>query len=69
MNAFVNKYKYILVFILKYILKIFSPILCLLFFFRAKPAAYGSSQARGQIGAIAAGLNHSHSNLGLELHL
>ena len=25
--------------------------------------AYGSSQAKGQIGATAAGLHHSHSNL------
>ena len=31
-------------------------------FFRAAPMAYGSSQARGQIGATAAGLYHSHSN-------
>ena len=29
--------------------------------FRAAVAAYGSSQARGQIGAIAASLHHSHS--------
>ena len=28
----------------------------------AAPAAYGSSQARSQIGATAAGLYHSHSN-------
>ena len=40
---------------------------CFLFFlFRAKPTAYGSSQARGQIGAAAAGLHHSHSNAGSE---
>ena len=26
------------------------------------PAAYGSSQARGLIGAVAASLRHSHSN-------
>ena len=26
------------------------------------PLAYGSSQARGQIGAVAAGLHHNHSN-------
>ena len=32
------------------------------FFFRAAPAAYGGSQARGPIGTIAAGLHHSHSN-------
>ena len=34
--------------------------------FRAAPAVYGNSQARGRIGAIAAGLHHSHSNLGYE---
>ena len=31
---------------------------------RAAPMAYGSSQARGWIGAIAASLHHSHSNAG-----
>ena len=36
----------------------------LFFLFRATPAAYGSSQARGQIGADASGLWHSHSNMG-----
>ena len=30
--------------------------------FRAAPAAYGVSQARGLFGAAAAGLHHSHSN-------
>ena len=35
----------------------------------ATPEAYGGSQARGQIGAAAAGLRHSHSNAGSELHL
>ena len=37
---------------------------CFYFFgcFRAAPAAYGSSQARGPVGATAAGLYHSHSN-------
>ena len=34
-------------------------------FFRAAGAAYGSSQARGQIRATAAGLHHSHNNAGL----
>ena len=40
--------------------------LFLLFFllFRAASAAYGSSQARGPIGAAAAGLYQSHSNAG-----
>ena len=36
-------------------------LLCLL---KAAPVAYGSSQARGRIGAAAAGLYHSHSNVG-----
>ena len=30
----------------------------------ATPVAYGGSQARGQIRAVAAGLHHSHSNTG-----
>ena len=41
-----------------------SLLLSFLFFFffclfRAAPAAYGGSQARGQIGAVAASLHHS----------
>ena len=39
------------------------------FFFRATPTAYEVSQARGQIGAAAAGLHHSHNNAGSEPHL
>ena len=40
------------------------------FFFKmAIPVAYRSSQARGQIGAVAVGLYHSHSNTGSEPHL
>ena len=35
-------------------------------FSRAAPAAYGGSQARGQIRAVATGLDHSHSNSGSE---
>jgi len=35
----------------------------------AAPAAYGGSQARGQIGAVATGLRQSHSNAGSEPHL
>ena len=37
--------------------------------FMATLAAYGGSQARGQIGAVAAGLHHSHTNVRSELHL
>ena len=32
----------------------------------AAPAAYGGSQARGRIGAVATGLHQSHSNAGSE---
>ena len=32
-----------------------------LYLFRAAPTAYGGFQARGQIGAVASGLRHSHS--------
>ena len=35
----------------------------------AAPAAYGGSQARGRIGAVATGLRQSHSNVGSELRL
>ena len=47
--------------------------ICFLFFrfflFRAVPAAYGSSQARGQIGATTASLHHSDRNAGSQPHL
>ena len=35
----------------------------------AAPAAYGGSQARGLIGAVATGLRQSHSNTGSEPRL
>ena len=44
-------------------------VFCFVSLFRATPAAYGSSQARGQIGAAADGLHHSHSNVGSQQHL
>ena len=37
--------------------------------FRAAPAVYGGSQARSLIGAVAAGLHHSHSSARSELCL
>ena len=37
--------------------------------FKASPGAYGSSQARGPIRAAAAGLHHSHSDMGSQLRL
>ena len=45
---------------------IFYFLFCLFAFSRAAPTAYGGSQARGLLGAVAAGLHHSHSNLGSE---
>ena len=44
-------------------------VLFFLFPFMATPAAYGSSQARGPIGAAASGLCHSQSNTRCELYL
>ena len=40
---------------------LFCFVFCL---FRPMPSAYGGSQARGPIGAVATGLAHSHSNVG-----
>ena len=37
--------------------------------FRAAPAVYGGSQARGLTGAAATHLHHSHSNVGSKPHL
>jgi len=46
-----------------------SFIFCLFAFSKATPAAYGGSQARGLIRAVATHLHHSHSNTGSEPHL
>ena len=45
------------------------PFFCLFAFSRATPVAYGGSRARSLIGAVAAGLLHSHSNARSEPHL
>ena len=50
---------------IKYYLFIYLFIFC----FLGPHAAYGGSQARGQIGSVAASLHHSHSNVGSKLHL
>ena len=39
-------------------------LFCLFAISRAAPMAYGGSQARGLIRAVATGLHHSHSNTG-----
>jgi len=45
---------------------VFFLFVCFVFllFLWATPAAYGGSQARGRIGAVATGLHQSHSNAG-----
>ena len=48
---------------------LFSSLLFSSYLFRATPVAYGGSQPRGLIGAVAAGLSHSHSNAWSEPHL
>ena len=59
-----KKKKFLYVYIVNYL------YICFFFFsfflFGATPTAYGSSQAKGWIGATAAGLHHSHSNAGTE---
>ena len=58
---------YFILFLFIYLLTyLFIYLFC---FFMAAPAAHGSSQARGRIGATAAGLHHSHYNSGSELCL
>ena len=47
----------------------FSFVFCLFAISRATPVAYGGSQARCLIRAVAAGLRQSHSNAGSETHL
>ena len=41
---------------------------CLFAISWAAPAAYGGSQARGRIGAVATSQRHSHSNTGSLTH-
>ena len=45
---------------------VFLFVFCLFAFSGAAPAAYGGSQARGLIGAVATGLRQSHSYAGSE---
>ena len=50
-------------------MNIVQAILFFSFPFMAALVAYGSSQARGRIGAATAGLHHSHSKAEFEPHL
>ena len=49
--------------------KIFFSFFCLFAFSRAVPMAYGGSQARCLIGAVATSLRQSHSNVGFKPRL
>ena len=55
-----KNYLHLEVYIILFYFKIF--IIIIFCFFRAALVTYGSSQARGQFGALAASLRHSHSN-------
>ena len=48
---------------------LFIYLFSLFAFSRATPVAYGDSQAKGRIGAVATSLRQSHSNVRSELHL
>ena len=58
-----------------FFLKVYSSRLFILFYFilfyyfRATPTVYGSSQARGPIGAVVASLHHNHNDKGSEPNL
>ena len=51
------------------VLRVCSFYLFIFVFFRATSTAYGGSQVRGLIRALAAGLYHSESSVGSKLHL
>ena len=55
--------------LLYFIIIIIIITICLFAISWAAPAAYGGSQARGLIGAVATGLRQSHSNAGSEPRL
>ena len=54
---------------LSFFLSFFFFFFVLLPFLGLLPVAYGGSQARGRIRAVATRLHHSNSNVGSELHL
>ena len=51
------------------LLRRIMPSIFFFFLFRATPIAHVSFQARGGIGAAAAGPHHHHSNVASEVHL
>ena len=66
-HTYIHMHTYIYIHIHTYIIYIYSLLsFCLI---RAAPMACAGSQAGGPIGAVAAGLHHSHSSAGSELCL
>ena len=59
----------IIIFYFIYFIYLFLSSFCLFAFSGAIPTACGGSQARGLIGAVAAGLLQSHSSVGSEPRL
>ena len=49
-----------------YFIYLFIYLFCLFAISWAAPVAYGGSQARGRIGAVATGLHQSHSKRGIQ---
>ena len=56
-------------FLARYLFLFLFLFFCLFAFSRAAGMAYGGSQARGRIGAVAASLHQNHSNVGSEPRL
>ena len=63
------QFLFILLFYFFSILIFIYLFICTFVFSRAAPMAYGGSQARAPIGAAAADLHHSHSNVGSKPHV
>ncbi|MCA0768131.1 hypothetical protein KQW08_24770, partial [Vibrio vulnificus] len=58
-----------ILFFIYFFLSFFVVVVCFFAISWAAPMAYGGSQARGQIGAVATGLHQSHSKAGSEQSL
>ena len=62
----IEMFSFLFYFIILYFIYLFIYLFCLFAISWAARTAYGGSQARGRIGAVAAGLYESHSNVGSE---
>ena len=62
-------YEFFLIYIFVYLVEFFFVVVVVVAIYWAAPVAYGGSQARGRIGAVATGLHQIHSNAGSEPRL